>query len=103
MRFEGYDEEVPDEEEVLDEFMGENPRARELRQMRSALEQRRAAFQRDRERATDEREQANLKAKIAELNRQIATIHQEEAIATFVEHSVRVTLHKPSREDLEEE
>ncbi len=45
MRIEGYNDDVLDEEEILDEFMGENPRARELRLMRGALEQRRSGFQ----------------------------------------------------------
>ena len=97
----GYEEEIaPSEDEVIDEVLGENPRARELRQMRSALEQRRAAFHRDREHATDPQEQTRLDAKIAEMDKQIEVLRQEEAITTFVEDSVRVTLHKPSPEDL---
>src|SRR5579871_4780260 len=99
MRFEGYEDEIPDEEAVIDEFLGEHPRARELRQMRAALEQRRKAAQREWERATGERERASLKSKIGELERQIEALRQEEAITTFVEDSVRVTLHKPSAED----
>ena len=103
MRPYGYEEEaVPDEEEVIDEVLGENPRARELRLMRTALEQRRIGFQRERDRAKDEEERAKLSARIAEMDRQIEVIRQEEAITTCVEDSVRVTLHKPSPEDLEE-
>lgn len=102
MRSNGYheDEAFVDEEQVIDEFLGENPRARELRLMRSALEQRRDAFRRDRDRAKDANERARLNAKIAELESQIAVLRDEEAITTFVEDSVRVTLHKPSPEDL---
>ncbi len=92
MRFEGYDDDVPDEETVLDEFLGENPRARDLRLMRSALEQRRAMFTRDKARGRDEREQAAMSVKIAELDKQIAALRQEEEITSFVESSVRVTL-----------
>ncbi|HZO91761.1 MAG TPA: hypothetical protein VFB38_25820 [Chthonomonadaceae bacterium] len=103
MRPYGEDENAaPDEEQIIEEFLGEHPRARELRLMRAALEQRRAAFERDLERAAGESERASLKAKIAELNKQIEVLRQEEAITTFVEDSVRVTLHKPSLEDLEE-
>lgn len=103
MRPYGYEEEaVPDEEEVIDEVLGENPRARELRLMRTALKQRRTGFQRERDRAKDEEERAKLSARIAEMDRQIEVIRQEEAITTFVEDSVRVTLHKPSPEDMEE-
>lgn len=91
----GYDEEPVDEEEVIDEFLGENPRARELRLMRAALEQRREAFQRERERTKNEREHANLTSRISELDRQIAVLRQEEEITGFVETSVRLTLHKP--------
>ena len=97
----GYEGEIaPNEDEVIDEVLGENPRARELRQMRTALEQRRAAFQRDREHATDLQDLARLSARITEMDKQIEVLRQEEAITTFVEDSVRVTLHKPSPEDL---
>ena len=98
----GYEDEIaPNEDEVIDEVLGENPRARELRLMRTALEQRRAAFQRDRDQASDPQEQARLDARIAEMDKQIDVLRREEAITTFVEDSVRVTLHKPSPEDLE--
>jgi hypothetical protein len=93
----------PDEETIIEEFLGENPRARDLRRMRTALEQRASMFRRERARVTDEKERAGLDAKIAELEKQIAAVRQEEAITTFVEDSVRVTLHKPSLADLEEE
>jgi hypothetical protein len=101
MRFEGYDDELPDEEEVIDEFLGENPRARELRLMRAALEQRREGLLRERERTKEERERAQFQSKIKELDRQIAALKQEESITEFVENSVRVTLHKPALEEEE--
>jgi len=94
----GYEDELPDEEQIIEDVLGENPRARELRLMRAALEQRRDAFLRDREKATDDRERSSLGIKVAELNRQIAALRQEEAITTFVEDSVRVTTRKPSEE-----
>ena len=101
MRFEGYDDDILDEEEILDEFMGENPRARELRLMRGALEQRRSGFARDCERSANERERATMTSKVAELDKQIAAIRQEEEITTFVESSVRVTLNKPAAGELD--
>jgi hypothetical protein len=87
------------EEDVIDEFLGENPRARELRLMRAALEQRREAFLHDRERAKDDRERTALNGKIAELDRQIEVLHREEEITGFVETSVRVSLHRPPDEE----
>src|SRR5690349_21174429 len=83
------------EDEIIDEFLGENPRSRELRLMRSALEQRRDSLQRDRERTRDDRERATLTGKISDLDKQIAALRQEEEITGFVETSVRVSLHHP--------
>jgi hypothetical protein len=100
MRIDGYDDELRDEEQVIEEFLGDNPRARELRLMRAALEQRLAVMQRDYDRLTGERERTQLHTKITELRKQIAAIHQEEAITTFVEDSVRVTLHKSALDDM---
>ncbi len=100
MRFEGYDDEIPSEEEVIDEFLGDNPRARELRLMRAALEQRLAITRREHDRTADERERSQLQHKVAELHKQIDAIRQEEAITTFVEDSVRLTLHRSAAEDL---
>lgn len=97
----GYDD-LPDEEQIIDEVLGENARARELRLMRAALEERRALFQREQERTNDEVENKRLNAKINELTRQIEAVRQEEAISEFVEGSVRVTLHKPAFEDAED-
>ncbi len=100
MRFEGYDDEIPDEEEVIDEFLGDNPRARELRLLRAALEERLTMMRREHERAVNERLREQLQQRIAELQKQIAAIHQEEAITSFVEGSVRATLQKSAIEDL---
>jgi hypothetical protein len=83
------------EDEIINEFLGENPRARELRLMRSALEQRREALQRDRERARDDKERTTLNGKIADLEKQITVLRNEEEITGFVETSVRVSLHHP--------
>lgn len=101
MRIEGYDDDLLDEEEVIDEFLGENPRARDLRLMRQALEHRLGMFQRDHERSKDERERAMMISKIAEMHKQIAAIRQEEEITAFVEGSVRVTLRNSPLDDLD--
>ncbi len=93
-------DDLPDEEQVVDDVMGENPRARDLRLMRAALEQRRDHFRREQTRLDAANpEQAKLKTKLAELERQIAAIHQEEAISAFVESSVRVTLNNADAQD----
>ena len=99
MRFEGYDDDVPDEEQLIDEVLGENPRARELRLMRAALEQRRVSVRREVGRTADVREKAKLEARLVELDKQIEALHNEEAIAGFVEASVRATLNTPMLEE----
>ena len=101
MKIEGYDEELPDEDAVIDEVLGANPRARELYQMRAALEHRLAGMRRERERASEPRAQADLDGRIGEIRKQIAVIRQEEAITGFVEGSVRATLHRASPDDLD--
>lgn len=100
MRFEGYDEEpLPEEDDVIEEVLGENPRARDLRLMRVALEQRYNSIREEQRRSLEERERTQITARLRELQIQIAALRREEAITTFVEDSVRVTLHKPSLED----
>lgn len=91
-----HDDEPVNEEEVIDDVLGDNPRASQLRLMRAALEERRAAFRIDASRAGDDAEAARLRKKIKELDRQIAALRQEEGITEFVETSVRVTLIKAS-------
>ena len=86
------------EEDVIDEVLGENPRASQLRLMRNALEMRRGAFQSDLERVSNETERSQLRGKIKTLDRQIDALRQEEGITEFVETSVRVTLSKAALE-----
>lgn len=101
MRFEGYDDELPDEDALIEGVLGENSRSRDLRLMRAALEQRRSLNLRERGRTTDERERSSLQAKLQELDKQIAAVRQEESISGFVEASVRITMHKPEHEERE--
>ena len=94
MRSEGYDEDVLDDEGIIDDFMGENARARDLRLMCAALTERRDDMRSQLAKTTDERQRSRLKAKIAEMGGQIAVLRQEESVTQFVENSVRVTLRK---------
>ncbi len=94
-----HDEQVWDEEQIVDEFMGGNTRARELRMMRAALEHRHEMVQRDFERAKTDAEQLPLRSKLRELTRQIAALKQEESISEFVETSVKVTLYSKMPEE----
>ena len=98
----GEDEVVLDEDQIIERFLGENPRADDVRSMRIALEERRRTIKRERAQAKDDRERASFAAKISELNKQIRVMREEEAITQFVESSVRLTLHKPAKEDEEE-
>ena len=94
-----HDEQVWDEEQIVDEFMEGNTRARELRMMRAALEHRHEMIQSDLRRAKTDAEQLPLRSKLRELTRQIAALRQEESISEFVETSVKVTLHSNLSED----
>jgi hypothetical protein len=90
------------EDDVIDDVLGENPRASQLRLMRAALEERQSALRADLERASEEAERTRLRSKIRVLNRQIEALRQEEGITEFVETSVRVTLGKAALEDEED-
>ena len=98
-----YEEEPVDEDQVIAEVLGENPRARELRLMRVALEYRRDMFQRECESSKDVPERNSLRTRITELEGQIRAIRQEEEITTFVEGSVRVSLRNSMSQDNSDE
>ena len=59
-----HDEHMPREDEVIDDVLGENPRASQLRLMRAALEERRSAFKKELDRGVDDPERARLRTKI---------------------------------------
>jgi seryl-tRNA synthetase len=88
-----WNDEPLDEEQIVDEFMEGNTRARELRIMRAALEHRRDLVVKNLKQAKTEDESKTLRQKLRELDGQIAALKQEETISEFVETSVRVTLH----------
>ena len=88
-------DDVPDAESAIDSVLGDNPRASELHQLIAALAQRRAAVLKEADKSVSAGERIKLEAKIAELDMQLKVLRDEEAITTFVENSVRVTVNKP--------
>lgn len=79
------------EEQAIEQFLGEQPRAEEWARLRRTLEERLQRVTRDRETAPPE-QHALLDARLKALRAQIAVLEQEELITQFVEDSVRVTL-----------
>jgi hypothetical protein len=93
---------------VIQDFLGENPRATEWRALRQALADRLTALRRQRRQEAEAggaptRLQA-LDTQIATLDRQVAALETEEAVAQFVEDSLKVTLGRsmPGEEEDEE-
>ncbi len=85
-----------DTDQVIQDFLGDDPRASQWRALRQALGDRRAALRRQRRQeaqadAPDARLHT-LDAQIASLDRQVAALATEEAISQFVEDSIKVTL-----------
>jgi hypothetical protein len=95
----GDEEAVPDEEAAVDEVMGDNPRADRLKSMLASLLDRRALLVRERDSASSQQERERWEARIAETDRQIAAVRQEEAVARFVESSVRLAVRRSGEED----
>ncbi len=87
------------EEGLIDDALGNNPRASQLRLMRSALEERRRAFRKDLDISGDDAERSRLHTKIKALDKQIEALRQEEGISAFVETSVRVTLSRAALDE----
>jgi predicted nucleic acid-binding Zn-ribbon protein len=85
-------------EAIIEEFLGDEPRAEMWRNLRQALQDR----LRDAVAARDEipeghPRRAEVEARIEELRDQVAALAQEEAITQFVEDSVRASLNRPAR------
>ncbi len=85
----------PRDEEVIEEFFEETPRASELRQMRQALQERRLLLRNDFNTSTNQKYRTGLQSKLKELTIQIAAVREEEAISGFVEGTIRATLSRP--------
>lgn len=98
-----YDDDLPDEDSAIESVLGENPRAKELQLMISALEQRRSAALREAEKSISAGERFKLEARLAEMTIQLKVLREEEAITSFVENSVRVTINRPSSPSLDED
>lgn len=85
-----------DTEQVIEDFLGDHPRAQQWRALRVSLAERLAGLRRTRalERQQDPASArlAGLDAQIASLENQVAALETEEAVAEFVENSLRVTL-----------
>ncbi len=85
-----------DTEQVIEDFLGDNPRAQQWRALRVSLAERLHGLRRTRdlERKQDAGSPrlAGLNAQIASLENQVAALETEEAVAEFVENSLRVTL-----------
>jgi hypothetical protein len=83
-------------ERIVEEFLGENPRAGEWRALRQALEDRLIGLRRQRQRESaegaDEGRLASLDTQMTALDRQVATLETEEAIAQFVEDSIKYSI-----------
>jgi hypothetical protein len=93
-----------DTERMIEEFLGDHPRAAEWRAFRRALEDRRLGLRRQRQREAEEGADADrlaaLDAQLLALDRQVATLETEEAVAQFVEDALNFTL---AHDDLETE
>lgn len=82
---------------MVDEFLGDTPRAAQWRALRQALVDRRRGLRGQKENEPDPAVRAALEAQIAGLTRQIGTLETEEVVARFVEDSVRVSLARAPR------
>ena len=87
------------EVEMIDEVLGTNPRASQLRLMRASLEERRNAVRTELERTNEAPSRARLIGKIKTMDKQIAALRQEEGITEFVENSVRVAISKAALDE----
>ena len=92
-------DEQPSEAAVIDEALGDNPRASQLRLMRAALEERRNGLRKEQEPLANDSDRSKLQARIKTLNKQIEALRQEEGVSEFVETSVRLTLSKASLDE----
>ncbi len=78
--------------DILEEFLGDTPRATEWRTLRDALRERLRALVRSRDTETDPAAAAALETQIAALRKQVAALETEEVVAQFVEDSIKASL-----------
>jgi hypothetical protein len=86
----------PEMDSAIDAFLDGKPRASAWREMRELLVARRQAL-REELTALDSGagQEKTVRRKIAELDTQIALVSEEEAVAQFVEDSVRASMIRP--------
>jgi hypothetical protein len=83
-------------EQIVDEFLGDQPRADTWRSYKEALAARlKEALEARDAVAPDSLQYLNLDRKIGELREQVRVLAEEEAITQFVEDSVRATMTRP--------
>ena len=78
--------------DILEEFLGDTPRAAEWRELREALRERLRAMLRSRETETEPLALLTLETQIAALRKQVAALETEEVVAQFVEDSIKASL-----------
>ncbi|NLC57829.1 MAG: hypothetical protein GX774_13415 [Armatimonadetes bacterium] len=79
-------------DQAVEEFLEGRPRAKELAELRRALETRAEGLKAALGRAQDPAEQDRLRKELQVAERQIAALEREELITEFVEDSVRATV-----------
>lgn len=90
--------------DILEEFLGDTPRAAEWRELREALRDRLKAMLRSRETETNPLALLALEPQIAALRKQVAALETEEVVAQFVEDSIKASLARaPAYGSLDEE
>lgn len=92
-----------EEENIIDEFMGDSGRAAQWRAMRESLQDRLRALRAERAAASTPELIAVLDRRIAQAVEQVRILEQEEAVSQFVEDSVRATLRGSARRFGEDE
>jgi hypothetical protein len=97
---------IHETDQVIEDFLGDSPRATEWRAMRQALADRLTARRQQRreeaDAGADEPRLHALDLQIAALERQVTALKTEEAVTQFVEDSIKVTLAKAQPEMDEE-
>jgi len=80
----------PELEAALEEALGEDPRAEELRHMHALLRQRRKRLIEDMDAEPDEATRERMRKEVGKLEEQIRVLAEEAEITKFVEDAVRV-------------